>query len=137
MRGRAEANAESFSWVVVADRPIAPAAGRKPSRARLDETRVASRRVAIACSLFLVFFGGTLLVGGRAAIGPLLRGADTPREANGVGDVVYAMPDGMFCRHVSFDNATATIGEGTMERCPGDIVRGRRNSAAAFAWGTH
>jgi len=53
-----------------------------------------------------------LLPGGHAAIEPLLQSAEQTRATMGAGAVVYAMPDAIFCRHVSFDNVTAEISEG-------------------------
>jgi len=50
--------------------------------------------------------------GGHAAIEPLLQSAEQTRATMGAGAVVYAMPDAIFCRHVSFDNVTAEISEG-------------------------
>ena len=100
-------------------------------------SRATSTRAVVSASLFLVFLAAALLVGGQAAIGPLLRTALAAREANGTGDVVYTMPDGIFCRHFSFDNATAETTEGAVERCPTNIARGRKNSAASFVWGAH
>jgi hypothetical protein len=131
------ADAESVAWFVDADCLSAPAPGRWQSRARRDEAHATSKRAVIASSLFLVLFAAALLIGGHAAIDPLLRTAVAARQAKGMGDVVYTMPDGIFCRHVSFDNATAEIVEGGVERCPSDIVRGRVRNAPTFTWGSH
>jgi hypothetical protein len=60
------------------------------------------------------------------------------RDTKAVGDVVYSMPDGKFCRHMSFDNVTAEVVEGTITPCPHDIARDEfRNKTGGFAWGTH
>jgi hypothetical protein len=132
------ADTESVAWFVDADCLTAQAhpPGRRHSRARRDQARVTSKRVVIASSLFLVLLAAALLIGGHAAIDPLLRTAAASREAKGMGDVVYAMPDGIFCRHVAFDNATAEIAEGALERCPNDIARGRSYNAPTFNWGS-
>ena len=46
------------------------------------------------------------------------------------------MPDGQFCRHMSFDNTTSDMNEGNIEPCPDNIARGQfRNSARGFTWG--
>ena len=54
---------------------------------------------------------------------------------------VVAMPDGKFCRHMSFDNTTASMVEGTIVPCTTDITRDSRSAVAAaprgFAWGIH
>ena len=113
------------------------ARARRPSRARLQEERAKSASVAIASSLFLALIAAALLVGGHAAIGPLLRSAIAARDAKETGDVVYTMPDGIFCRHMSFDNVTAEITGIALERCPDDIAGWRPFAAPKFAWGAH
>ena len=80
------------------------------------------------------------MIGGHAAIDPLLQSAMAAREPKGTGDVVVTMPDGIFCRHMSFDNVTAAISEGAIERCPDDIAgyRPRTSNSSSnrgFAWG--
>jgi hypothetical protein len=135
------ADTETVAWFVDADCLTAPAAAPAPrggrSRARRDEARATSKRVVIASSLFLVLLAAALLIGGHAAIDPLLQTAVASRAAKGMGGVVYTMPDGIFCRHVSFDNATAEVTEGPLERCSGDIVRGRSYNMPTFTWGKH
>jgi hypothetical protein len=108
---------------------------RMATRARLDEERATSARAVIASSLFLVLLAAALLVGGHAAIDPLLRSVIAARETKAVGDVLYTMPDGIFCRHMSFDNTTAEVVEGAVERCPTDIARNRPRTSKSFAWG--
>ncbi len=105
------------------------------SRARVDEERAKSGRLAVVASLFLALVAAALLAGGHAAIDPLLKAAVAAREARGVGDIVYTMPDGIFCRHMSFDNTTAEIVESAVERCRTDIVaRDRNRNLRAFSW---
>ena len=58
------------------------------SRARCDEERAKSGRVVIVSSLFLVLFTAALLIGGHAAIDPLLQSAVDARETKGAGAVV-------------------------------------------------
>ena len=120
-----------------AGRGGARARARGPSRARLQEERANSASVAIASSLFVVLIAAALLVGGHAAIGALLRSAIAARDAKGIGDIVYTMPDGVFCRHMSFDNVTAEVTESVVERCPDDIAGSNPFAASNFAWGTH
>lgn len=108
---------------------------RKSVRARSDEQRAKSKRVAIVVSLFLVLVAATLLVGGRAMINPLLQSAVAAREAKGMGDILYSMPDGTFCRHLSFDNGTAELIEGAIEQCPGDLIKKHERGSMGFAWG--
>jgi hypothetical protein len=131
------ASQEAGAWFVEADHVSVTALARRRSRARMDEERAKSGRVVIVSSLFLVLLAAGLLIGGHAAIDPLLRSAEEVRQAKGAGDVVYTMPDGIFCRHMSFDNVTAEIAEGGIERCAGDIVRDRPHPNRGFSWGVH
>ena len=75
-----------------------------------------------------------LLPGGHAAIEPLLQSAEQTRATMGAGAVVYAMPDAIFCRHVSFDNVTAEISEGGITRCADDLAGKRPRISHGFAW---
>jgi hypothetical protein len=122
-----------------ADHAAASPRVRKALRMRLDdENGATSARAIIVSSLFLVLFAATLLFGGHAAIDPLLRSVMAARDAGAVGDVVYSMPDGKFCRHMTFDNGTGNMVEGTVERCPDNIAREEfRSTASRFTWGEH
>jgi len=100
----------------------------------MDEDRATSARAVIASSVFLVVIASALLLGGHAAIDPLVRSAIAAQEAKGIGDVVYAMPDGIYCRHLSFDNTTAEVTEASLERCASDIVREHGRSPRGFVW---
>jgi hypothetical protein len=122
------------SWVPSAGRLGASMRARKIARAQRDE-RAKSARVAIVCSLFLVLLAAALLVGGHTVIDPLLQSAAAAREAKRVGDIVYTMPDGTFCRHLSFDNGTAELMEGAIEQCPNDVLKKRVRTVNGFAWG--
>jgi hypothetical protein len=84
-----------------------------------------------------VLFTAALLIGGHAAIDPILQSAVDARETKGTGDVVVTMPDGIFCRHMSFDNVTAEISEGGIERCTKDIAGNRPHTGRGFAWSAH
>src|SRR5208282_794027 len=104
------------------------------SRVRIDEEHAKSGRLVVVASLFLALVAAALLAGGHTAIDPLLQAAVEAREARGVGDIVYTMPDGIFCRHMSFDNTTAEIVERALERCTDDIVGVRPHAMKGFAW---
>ena len=86
-------------------------------RARRDEQHAKAVRTGIVLSLFLVLLMAALLVGGRALIDPLLQSAGADREENRVGEIVYTMPDGAFCRHLAFDNVTGEVTERAVEQC--------------------
>jgi hypothetical protein len=132
------AGPEAGAWFVEADHVSVTAVARRRWRARLNDHRAKSGRVIIVSSLFLTLIAATLMLGGHAAIDPLLQSAMASRETKGSGDIVVKMPDGIFCRHMSFDNVTAAMNEGAIERCPDDIAsyRPRNNSInRGFAWG--
>jgi len=128
------ARLEPGAWFVEADRAGAAPRASKAYWARTDDDHATSARAVIVASVFLVVLASALLVGGHAAIDPLLQSAIAARDAKGVGDVVYTMPDGVYCRHLSFDNTTAEVAEAALERCPNDI-RPRVRSSKNFAWG--
>jgi len=128
---------DAGEWFVEADHVSVTALARRRSRARMDEERVKSGRVVIVSTLFLVLFTAALLIGGHAAIDPILQSAVDARETKGTGDIVVTMPDGIFCLHISFDNVTAEIVEGGIERCTKDIAGNRPRTGRGFAWATH
>ncbi len=102
-----EAVVETASPLARAHNPGAPVRGGKLSRTKREEAKAKSKHSVIASSLFFVLIAAALLLGGRAAIAPLLQPAAALRDARRTGDVVYTMPDGVFCRHLTFDNVTA------------------------------
>jgi hypothetical protein len=134
MRAGEETSTRAGAWFVEAEPAsiMARAGGRSP--ARFAEKHEGSGRVVIVSSLFLVLFAAGLLIGGHAAIDPLLQSAMEARAAKASGDVVFAMPDGIYCRHMSFDNATAEVTEGAIERCGEDFANDRARAARSFAW---
>jgi hypothetical protein len=134
MSAAEHAGKQAGAWFVEADHVSVTALARRRSRARLDEERAKSGRIVVVWSLFLVLLAAALLVGGHAAIDPLLQSAVAAREAKGASAVVFAMPDGIFCRHLSFDNVTAEITEGAIERCGNGIAGNRPRSSRGFAW---
>jgi hypothetical protein len=131
------ASRDAGAWFVEADHASITALARRRSRARIDEERAKSGRVVVISSLFLVLFTAALLVGGHAAIDPILQSAVDARETKGTGDVIVTMPDGIFCRHMSFDNVTAEIVESGIERCTKDIAGNRPHTGRGFAWAIH
>lgn len=122
------------AWFVEANR-IQVASLVKQRSADPDEGRAKSGRVVIVTSVFLLLLGAGVLLGGRAAIDPLLESA-MGREANATGDLVYTMPDGIFCRRLSFDNVTAEVTEGGIERCSEEATRRpiTNKAISAFRW---
>jgi hypothetical protein len=133
MSGADKAGPEAGAWFVEADPVSVTALARRRWRARMYDERAKSGRVIIVSSLFLAFLATGLMIGGHAAIDPLLQSA-VPREIDATGEIVMTMPDGMFCRHMSFDNVTAQLNEGGIERCGQDIAGHRSRSSRGFAW---
>lgn len=130
MQGAPKPGPGAATWFVEADRGTAISQGR---RARPDGA--ASLRAVIATSAFLALLGACLLIGGHAAIAPLLRSVVAARDSRSVGDVVYTMPDGKFCRHMSFDNTTSEMIEGTIAPCEDDLSRIRQTAVSrGFSW---
>jgi hypothetical protein len=110
------------------------AAARAMARMRYEQ-RAKMARLIIVLSLFLVLLAAALTIGGRTFLDPLLK-AVAHREANRVGDVVLAMPDGAFCRHLSFDNKTLEFAGNTVERCEQIRGRGEKRAVNGFSWGS-
>lgn len=132
MRTAKDARVRSPAWFTALNYDDGNAR-RGPRRVSDGQT---SFRAIIASSAFLVLFAVTLMLGGRAAIDPLLRSAMAARETKDLGDVVLPMSDGKFCRHMSFDNATAEIVEGKVGLCPDSLTRGQFRTYRGFAWGS-
>jgi len=106
------------------------------TRARRDERHAKAVRTGIVLLLFGALLTATLLIGGRAVIDPLLpQTASDDRDANRVGEIVYTMPDGAFCRHLAFDNVTGEVTERTVAQCNQDISKRRTREKMGFAWG--
>jgi len=132
MRAGQQIGTDTVSWVAAADH--ASARARRAARAHREDLRAKSARLAVVSSLFLVLLAAALLIGGRVVIDPMLQAAEA-RGTNRVGAIVYAMPDGLYCRHLSFDNVTAELTEGAVEKCADELTRGRKSRAPNFAWG--
>ncbi len=129
------AGTKADSWTAAADAVSARTLARRQTRVWRDERYAKAARATVVFLLFLVLLAAALLVGGRAVIDPLLQLAAQGREAKRAGEIVYTMPDGTFCRRLSFDNTTAELREGAVEQCPNDLVKGRARAAMGFAWG--
>jgi hypothetical protein len=105
-------------------------------RARREERNAKISRLAVVLALFLVLLIGALLVTCRAVIDSMLQAPPDPRVANKVGDIVFTLPDGAFCRHLSFNNATAELMESSAAPCPEAKPRGgSERPSSHFAWG--
>jgi hypothetical protein len=113
-------------------------ASTAPLRKLHARARPGGTHAVIVFSLFLVLFAATLLVGGHAAIDPLLQSAAEARDSRTSGDIVYTMPDGVFCRHLSYDNVTGQQSGGSIRPCDNDIVAPNHGrSYRPFTWQTN
>jgi hypothetical protein len=136
MRVVQQAGLKTASWNATAQPVGVPAFVRHVSRLRREEQHTKNTRVAIVLSLFLVLLAAALLVGGRAVIDPMLKAAAERREAHRMGDIVFTMPDGAFCRHLWFDNKTAELSEGAIRQCGSDRIAGSASDKKGFVWNT-
>jgi len=140
MRVVRQSSAQAAALVADAAGMASRLPAEKSAPARLGEARATPARAAIASAVFIVLLGAGLLFGGHAAIDPLLHRSAEMLDARGVSDVVVTMPDGKFCRHMTFDNTTASMVEGAIEPCTVDITRDNRSAVSTpqgFAWGIH
>ncbi len=139
--------AETIDWYVEASyveasyveaSPAAATTPEPPHRvwSPRGERRGDRLRTAIASSLVFILIGAALLFGGHAAVRPWLQAAAAGPDAKGSGEVLYTMPDHVFCRHLSLDNETGILIEGALQRCPKDISGRPPFNPAAFCWGT-
>jgi hypothetical protein len=129
----------TIDWYVEPDYTRLDVRTRKSLRVRHDEQRANSLGLIITTSLLFVLFAGAITFGGHAAISPLLREAVVAHDARGAmrtGSILYTMPDGVYCRHMSFDNATGEIVEGAIEHCPDAVDEESAPVFSAFKWDT-
>jgi hypothetical protein len=131
--GKAE-HRESMAWYVEPDHFGARRTTAALSRRRHDEERANSLAVAVTTALLFVLIAGAFMFGGQAAIAPLFSGQTAAPEPNRTGAIVYTMPDGVFCRRMAFDNATAEVTSVAVERCPGAVSAGGGPAAGKFHW---
>ena len=137
MRADGKAVADTGAWPAAADPAETNPRARNSFRANPAESRKTSVRAVIAASLFLILLASALLFGGHAAIDPLLQSAIAAQESHGRGDIVVTMPDGVYCRHMSFDNTTGEIGGAAIEPCPDGASWERPRVAHGFTWASH
>jgi hypothetical protein len=135
MRAAQHAGTKADWWGAAADQIGRRTLARRSTQARRDEQRAKNARIAVVLSLFLLLLAAALLVGGRGVIDLLLRAAADEREAKRLGEIVYTMADGAFCRHLSFDNTTGELTEGAIEQCAHNLSKEHTRAAIGFAWG--
>lgn len=137
MNGERDIGAGRFDWRVEGERAGADALGHGRSLSRRHEARANSLGLIITTSIFFVLLAATIMFGGHAAIGPLLKRAVGTPSPTASGDLVFAMPDGMFCRHMSYDNATGNLVEEGIVRCPERPGGKKSFESPEFKWGAH
>ena len=137
MRAGKRAGTAVASWNAAVEHTHVREGPRRVVRARRDEQHAKTWRLAIVLFLFPGLLATALLIGGHAIIDPVLRAAAEAREASRVDRIVFTMPDVAFCRHLSFNNETAEVTEGTA-RCPEAKPRGQGpvGSTSGFACDT-
>jgi hypothetical protein len=134
MRASQTTRSRANGWWV--DPGFAGALTRKLRATKTNEDRMSSMRAIIVSSLFLMGLASAMLFGGHAALDPLLQSAIAARHPTGLGDVVYTMPDRVYCRHLSFDNVTGDIAESSIGFCSEEIAKEEHaRSGRGFAWG--
>lgn len=131
--GNAE-HGETMDWYVEPNHFGGRRTASSLSRRRRTDGRVNSLAFAVTAALMFVLLASAVMFGGHAAIAPLLphNGAS---EADRTGSIVYAMPDGVLCRRMAFDNGTAEVTSIAVEPCPGGIGGGGGPMAGKFEWG--
>lgn len=129
---------DGAQWYVQADHVRRLGHGLHATHAGFNDRRANSLALIITTSLLLVLFASALMVGGHAIITPLLRApAPSGESTNNRGDIVYTMPDGTFCQHMTFDNSTGQMSPGGINRCDPDADSGSASRGTGFKWGAH
>lgn len=139
MRTGEHAGSEPIDWYVEPDYTRLDVRTRESLRARHDQERVNSLGLIITTSLLFVLFAAAVTFGGHAAIVPLLQEAVAARDAQGLpvtGSIVYTMPDGVYCRYLSFDNSSGEFGSAAIRQCPDQAREESPGVMSAFKWNT-
>lgn len=128
---------ETIDWYVEVDHSRYEAPTRGLRQVRRDEERANSLGLIITTSLLFVLFAAAVAFGGHAAISPLLSQVVAARDARGspfTGSIVFTMPDGVFCRYMSFNNASGEVAGAAVRQCPDQIAEGAAANASGFKW---
>jgi hypothetical protein len=133
------AGVETIDWYVEPDYVRHDTRPREPLRVRRREDAANSLGLIITTSLLFVLFAAAVTFGGHAAISPLLQEAVAAREAKAVpmtGSIVFTMPDGVYCRYLSFDNGNGEVAGAAIRQCPDQIDEDSAANATGFKWDT-
>ena len=129
--GQAE-DGETMNWYVEPNHFGPRRTTLSLSRRRRGDERVNSLAFAVTAALLFVLVASAVMFGGHAALAPLLPRAS---DADRTGSILYAMPDGVLCRRMAFDNGTAEVTSVAVEPCPGGIGVAGGPAAGRFEWG--
>jgi hypothetical protein len=130
----------TIDWYVEPDYTRHDVRARESMRARHDQERAHSLGLIITTSLLFVLFAAAVTFGGHAAIVPLLQEAVAARDAQGLpvtGSIVYTMPDGVYCRYLSFDNTSGEFGSAAIRQCPDQAREESSGAVSSFKWNNH
>jgi hypothetical protein len=138
MHGSEQGDVQTAAALTAAEGIVGRRRPRRKTLSRWREQRATSAWFAAAFALFLTLTASALLAGGGVVIHPLLESIAAGRDVQQVGEILFTLPDGLFCRRASFDNATGKVSAGEVEPCP--IRLGGPRTAApsgsrGFAWG--
>jgi hypothetical protein len=107
-------------------------ARRKLRHAR--EKRAGAWRVSVVSMFFIAVVIANVFVGAIVVVGALHRESDA--AALRIGRATIPTLDGVFCRHVLFDNKTAATKEDKVARCDDrDDKKPKPRSKQTFSWG--
>jgi anti-sigma-K factor RskA len=114
-------------------RELSAAHARRELR-RSREARTGFWRVSIVSAFFVAVLIANLFVGAVVVVGAFRKEPDTASIA--IGRATIPTLDGVFCRHVLFDNRTAETKEDKISRCDDrEDTKSKRRSKATFSWG--
>jgi hypothetical protein len=126
---------EMIGWLAKGDEAKAPRRAGARSQARSHERRANSLGVGIITVLLFILVAAALTAGGNVFISRHLQSTSAERKAMETGDIVMAMPDGVYCRHLVFDNRSGKVSGAKIERCSGAADIGSDSSGSRFQWG--
>jgi hypothetical protein len=107
-------------------------ARRKLRHAR--EKRTGFWRVSAVSAFFIAVLIANVFVGAVVVVGVLRKEPDSASIM--IGRATIPTLDGVFCRHVLFDNRTAATKEDKISRCDDkEEAKSKPRSKATFSWG--
>jgi len=116
------------------DVPALSAAHARREVRRAREARTGFWRASIVSAFFTAVLIANLFVGAVVIVGKFRKEADTTSAK--IGRAIIPTLDGVFCRHVLFDNRTSETKEDKISRCDDrDNARASRRSKTTFSWG--